>query len=368
MPAIMTIHVETNMVEGALFDASLDGEQRIVMRPDSHATNVAATLGDERAYFARLLRFINEFVDRAHLQDELVAVSIIHPGLVDPTRGIVLDAGRFQLFNLEVAQVVRQAIGVDTFVFHDGPCLALGEVKYGLDYNKLGNSTSDGSSTSQTQTDITEASHTISNQIDGLPQNFVYVIVGEGVGSAIFLNGKHYAGASFSAGDLGHIMVEQNGPMCPACYRPGCLETFTSRHWVSLDILNRYQRVQGKCEQDTPFNRSLAFFRDPGEISVDQIARAARDHNEFVEPAIARAAERLGFGVALMIDYLNPDLVIFGGEMMDRIESYYELTLREARAKCLPAAWERTTCRRASIGRSAEHWGAAELALERLVG
>ncbi|MEU7822471.1 ROK family protein [Catellatospora sp. NPDC049133] len=345
MSLIMTIRVETETLEGALFDVDLTKSGKGRIRPEIYESNQPVARGNSRAYNARLIQFINDFQNRMGVSGDLIAIALIHPGIVDSKQGVAVNS-RFEIWNEPVANTITEAFSTQAFVFHDAPCLALGEVRYGANGSASVN-TPDGRPKT--------------------PKNFVYVIVDEGVGGCIFIEGRPYAGASLNAGDLGHILLDDHGPLCRACDRPGCLETYTGRYWIAEDILARYRRLRetkSASIQDSPFSRRLSFL-EPDNVTVEDIASGTREGNDYVVPAIEQAADRLGMGLAYALDYLNPEVVILGGALMTKVDLYYELAMRATQRRCLPIAWESTAFRRAGLDH-AEHYGAMDLALTRI--
>jgi predicted NBD/HSP70 family sugar kinase len=139
-------------------------------------------------------------------------------------------------------------------------------------------------------------------------REFVYVMVGAGTGSAVFLNGQLYTGSGGFAGEFGHITVNEDGPLC-SCGNRGCLETL-----VSAGSLIR--RAQQGLKQGLSTHLWQLSGGDPERISVETIAQAARDQDRFSLRLFREVGSHLGTGLVALINLLNPELIVIGGGMM----------------------------------------------------
>jgi glucokinase-like ROK family protein len=137
--------------------------------------------------------------------------------------------------------------------------------------------------------------------------NFLYIDVGMGIGAGIFLDGKLYRGAGGSAGEFGHITVDENGPLC-SCGNNGCLETVASCAAI-------IQGVKTAIEQGIDSKiRDLAD-GDLDRISIELIARAAAENDSLAFRVLQKAASYIAIGLADLVNLLNPRVMIFGGAL-----------------------------------------------------
>jgi predicted NBD/HSP70 family sugar kinase len=135
--------------------------------------------------------------------------------------------------------------------------------------------------------------------------SFVYVTVGAGVGSSLFLGGGWYSGSGGFAGELGHLTIVEDGPLC-SCGNRGCLEAL-----VSANALIR--RAQSAVRQAVSIPLWSLCDGDPARISVEMIAKAAETGDRFCSGELERAGRYLGLGVAALIHLLNPRRIVLGG-------------------------------------------------------
>lgn len=142
----------------------------------------------------------------------------------------------------------------------------------------------------------------------GAPYNdFVYVDVGIGVGASIFINGTLYRGCNGSAGEFGHITIDEDGPLC-CCGGRGCLEALASAARV-------IENVKAALHKGVPSKVLELAEDDPGNITIEIIATAAREGDSLAYRALSEAAAHIGAACADLVNLLNPEAIIFGGAL-----------------------------------------------------
>jgi len=154
------------------------------------------------------------------------------------------------------------------------------------------------------------------DQADWSGRNVVYCYIGTGVGAGLFLNGDIYRGTSGLVGEIGHIPVMADGRLC-ACGRRGCLETVAS--WPAL--LRRAQELG---------------FRG---TSPEDVAKGAQEGDVCARQACQEMADHLSMGLAALVNLLNPDLILVGGEIAAYPGVFYPLLRKSLHQRSLePAA------------------------------
>ncbi len=156
-------------------------------------------------------------------------------------------------------------------------------------------------------------------------REFIYLMIGAGTGSALFLNGQLYTGSNGFAGEFGHITIDENGPLC-SCGNRGCLETL-----ISASTLIR------KAQQGLSQGLSIHLWQltggDPEKISVEIIARAAAANDRFSARLLAEAGTYLGVAIIGLLNLLNPELIVVGGGLAsaagDLLLPHVELVIRD---------------------------------------
>ncbi|MDO9455288.1 ROK family transcriptional regulator [Nocardioides sp.] len=123
----------------------------------------------------------------------------------------------------------------------------------------------------------------------------VFIKTSSGVGAGIIIDGELFRGAGGTAGEIGHLTLDDQGPVC-RCGKRGCLEAYTSTPFVQ-------QQLAGQLPET------------PGQTDVDTVVAAARDGNIAARRALEEAGLHLGRGLASIVNLLNPALVAVGGDM-----------------------------------------------------
>jgi len=135
--------------------------------------------------------------------------------------------------------------------------------------------------------------------------NFIFVGLGRGIGIGVFVYGKLYRGSRGVAGELGHIKVLENGPVC-VCGNRGCLEVIAS----SIGIIQRAKKgIDDGIE--TILNSKIN--GNYNNLSVELIADAATKGDKFSYNLITLTGEYIGTAVATALNLFGSDLVVFGG-------------------------------------------------------
>lgn len=133
--------------------------------------------------------------------------------------------------------------------------------------------------------------------------HLAYIKVGSGVGAGLLLNGQIYQGATGSAGEIGHLTVDENGPMCD-CGNAGCLEALAGGKAIA-----RMGREAVKKNQRT----MLSSIGPLEELSARDVAAAARRGDLVAQQIIGSAGRYLGIAIAGLVNIFNPRMVVLGG-------------------------------------------------------
>jgi predicted NBD/HSP70 family sugar kinase len=272
------------------------------------------------------------------LADELVAaaggaalgIGINTPGLIDISSGTVVRSVNFGWEDLPLRSLLQARHGLPVYVSNDSHCLALAEHMFGPE--------------------------------QGRP-NLVVMKVGNGVGAGILLGGRLYTGEGYGAGEIGHLVVEEGGPLCK-CGNRGCLETITSAGAILEQARTRAYAAPGSLlPQIAP---------DPAGLTIDHLARAARDGDPTVTAIVDAAGRSLAVAVAGLVSVLNVQRILLTGRVAAFGELLGTAVRAELRCRALPALADQTVVEVAPTSAEAPILGAAaplltyELGLERL--
>ena len=183
-------------------------------------------------------------------------------------------------------------------------------------------------------------------------RDLFYITIGEGIGGAIIIDGKLWTGASGFAGEVGHITIDTDGSECE-CGNTGCLETVASAP-------NIVRRANERLNRDSTSSLSkLAMNKD---FTADDLAREAKEGDDFSLMMIERTGKYIGTGVASVINLLNIERIVLGGGVMQAGELILNPIIQEAKRRAFQPCFEATQILAAVLGEDAATIGAAMLA------
>jgi glucokinase len=183
-------------------------------------------------------------------------------------------------------------------------------------------------------------------------RDLFYITIGEGIGGAIILDGKLWIGASGLAGEVGHITIDTEGAECE-CGNTGCLETVASAP-------NIVRRANERLNRDA--TSSLSKLAINKNFTADDMAREAKEGDDFSLMMIERTGKYIGTGVASVINLLNIERIVLGGGVMQAGDLILKPIIHEAKRRAFLPCFEATQIVVAALGEDAATIGAAMLA------
>jgi glucokinase len=183
-------------------------------------------------------------------------------------------------------------------------------------------------------------------------RDLFYITIGEGIGGAIILDGKLWTGASGFAGEVGHITIDTEGSECQ-CGNTGCLETIASAP-------NIVRRANERLNRDS--TSSLSKLAMNKNFTADDMAREAKEGDDFSLMMIERTGKYIGTGVASVINLLNIERIVLGGGVMQAGDLILNPIIQEAKRRAFQPCFEATQILAAALGEDAATIGAAMLA------
>jgi len=134
-------------------------------------------------------------------------------------------------------------------------------------------------------------------------ENLAYIKVGTGIGAGLMLKSNIYHGVTGTAGEIGHVTINENGPIC-TCGNRGCLEAFAG----GKAIINRAYEELRKGRRS-----ELIGLGDIYQISMNDIVSAARKGDLLSQQLLSEAGTYLGTAIASLVNLFNPSIVVIGG-------------------------------------------------------
>jgi len=179
-------------------------------------------------------------------------------------------------------------------------------------------------------------------------RNVAYIKVGTGIGCGLLINGQIYHGATGSAGEIGHITIDENGPLCQ-CGNRGCLEAVAGGRAIALraiEMIKKGQRTQ--LSEIQPLER----------INVMDVISAARRGDLFAQLLMSEAGSHMGTAVSSLVNLFNPDMVVIGGGVAQIGDLFIEPVRRTVQQRSLRVASRAVRITVAVLGRRSTGMGA----------
>lgn len=225
------------------------------------------------AVLGRMVECLEASLARARVgRAELVGLGIASPGAVDSARGIVPNAPQLPGWqDVPLARLVQGRVGVSARLENDATAAALGEHRFGAGRGS---------------------------------RYMLYLTVSTGIGGGIIIDGELYGGKSGAAGELGHVVIDMNGPPC-GCGARGCLEALAS----GTAIARKGERLAESG--DSPILARLR--QKEGRVTAEMMQRAAEMGDAASREAFREAGHYFGVALASYVNMFDPEVIVIGG-------------------------------------------------------
>ncbi|MBV9310276.1 MAG: ROK family protein [Solirubrobacterales bacterium] len=255
---------------------------------------------------------------------EVEAVGFGIPCLIDQRTGIATMAVNLPLAQIPFGAVMAERLGLPVFVDNDANVTALAEHRAGAARG------------------ANEA---------------VVLTIGTGIGGGLILRGEVYRGSIGTGAELGHMVIDVNGPRCQGnCPSNGCAEALASG--VALE------REAGRIAQARPESALGAALRDGHVLTGALITELAHDGDEAALEAIELIGSRLGVAISNLVNIFNPEVVVVGGGVVSAGEPLLTAARKVLAQRALPPSGQSVKVVPARFGVEAGMVGAATLAFD----
>lgn len=281
-----------------------------------------------------LMKRIYAVCDSA-MQDAGVAIGDVSgigvgiAGQVDAQRGLLVGTANLSraVVDLPMAQRISDRYDVPAQIRNDVQIAAVGELTFGAG--------------------------------KGVDQ-FVCIFVGTGIGGAIIQRGELVSGFTNNAGELGHTTVEVEGRVC-GCGGRGHLEAYASRTAITAALLGELRRGHTSILSELLPDVDPAA---PGGAAIRSgiIRRAVEAKDEVAVRIVTDAGTYLGYAMASLVNFLNPQRIILGGGVIESVDLLFETAEVVTRREAFPNAGKAVEIRRAALGDNSGIVGAAVIA------
>jgi len=234
--------------------------------------------------------------------DRVRAMGVGVPGVVDDARGHVVLTPNLRLSDTPVRDLLHETFGVPVVLGNDVDCGTLGECWLGAG----------------------RGAHSV-----------VGVFVGTGVGGGVVLQGRLHRGFTGAAGEIGHLVIQMDGPLC-GCGNRGCLEAVASRTAIERDL-----RIAMAAGRKTKLAKEAGQGK---QIRSRALLAALEAGDELTTEVLREAARALGLGAVTIRHLLDPEIILFGGGVIEACGKFM-LPLIEAEITADKLLGDLTRCR-----------------------
>lgn len=283
-----------------------------------------ATPAGPAAALARIITELSGLVAEGGAAPAAVGVSCGGP--LDSRRGLVLAPPNLPGWDrVDVLTPLREALGAPAALQNDANACALAEWAWGAGRGR---------------------------------RHLVFLTFGTGMGAGLILDGRLYQGAGDMAGEVGHIRLAEWGP--PGYGKPGSFEGFCSGAGIA-------RLARAMVEAELQLGRRPALCPRPEDLpalTAEIIGAAARAGDPLARAVFDAVAHRLGQGLAILVDLLNPELIVIGsiyGRQLALLEATVARVLRE---ECLPQSLAACRVVPAGLGEAVGDYAALAVAHE----
>ncbi|MGW0855717.1 ROK family transcriptional regulator [Streptomyces sp. NPDC002690] len=280
-----------------------------VLAEESEPLDVDASSADG---FGRAEALVNRLIRTTGIgQDKVIGVGLGVPGPIDVESGTLGSTSILPGWTgINPSAELAARLGVPVYVDNDANLGALGELVWGSGRGV---------------------------------RDLAYIKVASGVGAGLVINGAIYRGPGGTAGEIGHITLDEAGPVC-RCGNRGCLETFTAARYV-LPLLRPSHGP---------------------DLTMDRVVQLAREGDPGCRRVIADVGRHIGSGVANLCNLLNPSRVVLGGSLAEAGELVLG-PIRDSVARySIPSAARQLSVLPGALGGRAEVLGALALVLSEM--
>lgn len=299
---------------------SPSGEVRARHRVETPSRGVEAVLDVVERGVRAVLR------DAGRRVEQVAAVGVGAPGPLDPDTGVVFEPPNMEgWYNVPLAELLGARLHLPIFVENDANAAAVGEWWVGAGRGV---------------------------------HDLIYLTVSTGIGGGIIIGDRLVRGVSGTAGEVGHMTIDVDGPACPCGRSTGCLEVLASGTAIA-----RMAREAVAAGRPTALRQMAA--GDPDALGAHDVVEAARRGDVLAAEIFDRAATYLGVGVANLLNLFNPRRIIIGGGVSNAGDLLFGTVRRVAVSRAFERPARDAEIVPAGLGDDVGAVGAAAVALQR---
>ena len=270
----------TNSLQGVIVGVDMGGSYLNTILMDRKNNIIGSekrrTPVDERAegILEAIVRQVMTLIENHHVPiEEILGLGIACAGACDPRRGLVMKSPNIPCLNgYPLESQLSNLLQFPVFMDNDLNLAALGEHRFGVGIGT---------------------------------KHMFFLGVGTGIGGGIILDGRIYRGSSGSAGEIGHMVLQPDGPVC-LCGNAGCLEALASGRGLASIAQDKVQFGSSSVLSDLVAG-------DTTKITAEVVFEGARLGDWIANQVVQEAAHFLGIGLSNLVQILSPEMIVVGG-------------------------------------------------------
>jgi glucokinase len=277
----------------------------------------------------RLIESIVDAVEEIRdVETDVEAVGFGIPCTLDLRTGKAVIAVNLPIADLPFREIMSERLGLPVFIDNDATVATLAEQRFGA---------------------AKGARHVVG------------LTIGTGIGGGLVLDGRVYRGMVGAAGELGHMVVDEDGPPCQGqCPNRGCLEAVASGTAIGHE-----GSIAAAEEPDSALGAAL---RDGLQITGEFVTDLALQGDELARMVVGHVGRKLGVGLSNIVNIFNPEVIVLGGGAMTAGDLILEPARAEMMRRALPPNKDLVRVERARFRDEAGMFGAGVLAFDELNG
>lgn len=320
-PYILGVDLGGTNIKAGLFDAAFTSIGELSMTTEA-ANGPAHVL-------ERIRQAVHLLTEQQGIaMEQILCLGLGIPGLLDPEEGLSIFSPNFPEWeNIHIVNEMRRFYSFPVYIDNDVRVNLYGEWQFGAGRGH---------------------------------SNLVLLTLGTGLGSGIVAQGKVLYGTTFSAGEIGHMNMYRNGRPC-RCGSSGCLGRYVS----AVGMVNTFKE---KLDAGRSSIIQTWTSGDPNAITARMISEAYDLEDSLAVDVMQETGTLLGYGLANVINLLNPDVVIIGGGMAAAGDRLLHSVRETVNAHALKLAGSNCSIVQAELGSRAGTQGAAYYAYKKSLG
>jgi len=317
-----TVSIGIDLGGSKILTGLVDSRGRILVS-DERATPARKSAG---AVIRAILDSVHDVLGNGAIRiSEVAAVGVGAAGISNPETGVVFASPNLPRWrDVPLKDMLQDKLGKKVFLINDANAAALGEFYFGAARGA---------------------------------RDFIYITLSTGIGGGIVIGGRLYTGAIGCAGEIGHVTIDDNGPVC-GCGNRGCWEALASGTALAEEAKRRIK--EGAATSILRYAEGSM-----EKVTAQIIHKAAQNGDALAQELIGRTAYYVGVGLANLINIFNPELIVIGGGLSNIGDMLLHPAFKVAGQRAFKEAFQAVRFALAELGRNSGMLGAAAYALQK---